>query len=80
MDEAFRVRGVGLGQHGAALGTDLLGGAEVDRGGVCSPMPEWRSWWLYMPRNSAANAAAIGAALSESSHFTGANSAYRANR
>ncbi len=25
---------------------DLVGGAVVDRGWVCQPMPEWRCWWL----------------------------------
>ena len=37
VDEPLGVRGVGLGEHGAALLADLVGGAEVDgRGGVQS--------------------------------------------
>ena len=41
--------GVGLvgGVEGLlAQGPDVVGGAVMDRGWVCSPIPEWRCSWL----------------------------------
>jgi hypothetical protein len=43
--------GVGGVEHKGTLGTDLLGAAVVDLGGVWNPMPEWRCSSLYQRKN-----------------------------
>ncbi len=44
--EPFGVGVTGPVEGGLALGADVVSGPVVDRGGVCSPIPEWRCSWL----------------------------------